>query len=43
MREKGDGYYTYKHHLLDTLSILTNEQVRERADIVDVVNEDLAV
>lgn len=43
MREKGDGYYTYKHHLLDTLSILTNEQVRERADIVDVVYEDLAV
>lgn len=43
MRSEGDGYYTYKHHLLDTLSILTNEQVRERADIVDVDYEDMAV
>lgn len=43
MRSEGDGYYTYKHHLLDTLSILTNEQVRERADIVDVDYEEIAV
>jgi len=43
MRSEGDGYYTYKHHLLDTLSILTNEQVRERADIVDVDYKDMAV
>lgn len=31
-----EGYYTYKHHLLDTLSILSNEEVRERARVVDV-------
>lgn len=43
MRSEGDGYYTYKHHLLDTLSILTNEQVRDRADIIDVDYEEIAV
>lgn len=43
MRSEGDGYYTYKHHLLDTLSILTNEQVRERANIVDIDYEEIAV
>lgn len=43
MRNEGDGYYTYKHHLLDTLSILSNEQVRERADIIDVVYDEMAV
>lgn len=40
---EGEGFYTYKHHLLDTLSILTNDQVRERADIQDVTYEELAV
>lgn len=43
MTREGEGYYTYKHHLLDTLSILTNDQVRERADIQDVTYEELAV
>jgi len=37
------GYYSYKHHLLDTLSVLTNEQIKERANIVDVAIEDIAV
>ena len=37
------GYYTYKHHLLDTLSVLTNEQVKEGANIVDVAIEDIAI
>lgn len=43
MVEKGVGYYTYKHHLLDTLSILSNDAVRERANIVDVAVEEIAV
>lgn len=43
MVEKGEGYYTYKHHLLDTLSILSNDAVRERANIVDVAVEEIAV
>ena len=37
------GYYTYKHHLLDTLSVLTNEQIKEKANIVDVAIEDIAI
>lgn len=37
------GYYSYKHHLLDTLSVLTNEQIKERANIVDVAIEGIAV
>ncbi|MGB4587684.1 MAG: hydroxyethylthiazole kinase [Clostridiaceae bacterium] len=37
------GYYTYKHHLLDTLSVMTNEQIKERANILDVAIEDIAV
>lgn len=41
--EKGAGYYTYKHHLLDTLSILSNEEVKAYAKIVDVQYEDVAV
>jgi len=37
------GYYTYKHHLLDTLSVLSNEQIKERANLVDVAIEDIAI
>ena len=36
------GYYTYKHHLLDTLSVMTNEQIEDRANIVDVAIENIA-
>lgn len=37
------GYYTYKHHLLDTLSVMTNEQIKEKANVIDVAIEDVAV
>jgi len=37
------GYYTYKHHLLDTLSVLSNEQIKERANLIDVAIEDIAI
>ena len=36
------GYYTYKHHLLDTLSVMTNEQIEDRANIFDVAIENIA-
>ena len=36
------GYYTYKHHLLDTLSVMTNEEIKDRANIVDVAIENVA-
>lgn len=36
------GYYTYKHHLLDTLSVMTNEEIKDRANIVDVAIENIA-
>lgn len=36
------GYYTYKHYLLDTLSVMTNEQIEDRANIVDVAIENIA-
>ena len=37
------GYYSYKHHLLDTLSVMTNEQIKEKANVIDVAIEDVAV
>jgi hydroxyethylthiazole kinase len=36
------GYYTYKHHLLDTLSVMTNEEIKDRANIVDVAIDNIA-
>jgi len=36
------GYYTYKHHLLDTLSVMTIEEIKDRANIVDVAIENIA-
>lgn len=39
----GEGYVTYKHHLLDSLSIFTQEQLKEFAKIEDVSSLDLAL
>ncbi len=41
--KKGEGYVTYKHYLLDTLSIFTPEDLKNKAKIEDVSPLDVAL
>lgn len=37
--KEGDGHGVFKNHLLDRLSIISEEDVRDKAKIVDVSEE----
>lgn len=41
--KEGEGYVSFKHYLLDTLSIFTSESIMSMAKIEDVVSLDLAL